>query len=574
MVAPDSKVDWKAKFLEKSAEAETLQKDFLEFQVDSGDLESALDGEIREIREEKEKLKELVKLKEDEIQELARFQKSPEQDGEMQNKIDVLLYQVQGYKEEMETILGKQTRLEQMNDDHERMQRIKDAKEKQLKETLDNAIESKVFLETEFEEFKSSAQRMIMKLREQMRDLQSEIEMSSQSSHSNEMDAEIQKAMNERNMLEKLLEQQKRLQALEHEERTKAEQEAIEAKRQVDLANQKQNELLAERDERLAKARAERESLKALLLVGVAETPNKRRKRSSEVLRNGRATLPASFSHGEKGLLASLRRASMFNSPTCLMKNDLFGVSNGKSETEIHQKPDISDDCPVPMVDVQVLKKDEDAAVESLRVEYERKFANLKELDQEKSEMVERLSSRLQSVEQELVLVKTQYNLLRGESSMASSSSGHQRHWMDTDKSEWRVAPSGSSRPGPYLTVVSGFGLHDFAPTHAYCCVKALDRYGAVVGCKRSESQTNSTGPNWDFSTDWSDKTRAHSFLVEVWSSKTIGWHGFLGKVEISKVCLDQSLRHFPLLNKHLKEPGEHEHITGYITVRGKPNDC
>eukprot|EP01083_Nonionella_stella_P023732 65654_1 len=518
MVAPDSKVDWKAKFLEKSAEAETLQKDFLEFQVDSGDLESALDGEIREIREEKEKLKELVKLKEDEIQELARFQKSPEQDGEMQNKIDVLLYQVQGYKEEMETILGKQTRLEQMNDDHERMQRIKDAKEKQLKETLDNAIESKVFLETEFEEFKSSAQRMIMKLREQMRDLQSEIEMSSQSSHSNEMDAEIQKAMNERNMLEKLLEQQKRLQALEHEERTKAEQEAIEAKRQVDLANQKQNELLAERDERLAKARAERESLKALLLVGVAETPNKRRKRSSEVLRNGRATLPA--------------------------------------------------------VDVQVLKKDEDAAVESLRVEYERKFANLKELDQEKSEMVERLSSRLQSVEQELVLVKTQYNLLRGESSMASSSSGHQRHWMDTDKSEWRVAPSGSSRPGPYLTVVSGFGLHDFAPTHAYCCVKALDRYGAVVGCKRSESQTNSTGPNWDFSTDWSDKTRAHSFLVEVWSSKTIGWHGFLGKVEISKVCLDQSLRHFPLLNKHLKEPGEHEHITGYITVRGKPNDC
>eukprot|EP01083_Nonionella_stella_P146748 461957_1 len=201
MVAPDSKVDWKAKFLEKSAEAETLQKDFLEFQVDSGDLESALDGEIREIREEKEKLKELVKLKEDEIQELARFQKSPEQDGEMQNKIDVLLYQVQGYKEEMETILGKQTRLEQMNDDHERMQRIKDAKEKQLKETLDNAIESKVFLETEFEEFKSSAQRMIMKLREQMRDLQSEIEMSSQSSHSNEMDAEIQKAMNERNML-------------------------------------------------------------------------------------------------------------------------------------------------------------------------------------------------------------------------------------------------------------------------------------------------------------------------------------------------------------------------------------
>jgi len=58
----------------QAAEAETLQNEFLEFQTDSADLESALDSEIRDIRKEKEKLEGLVQLKEAEIDELARFQ--------------------------------------------------------------------------------------------------------------------------------------------------------------------------------------------------------------------------------------------------------------------------------------------------------------------------------------------------------------------------------------------------------------------------------------------------------------------------------------------------------------------
>eukprot|EP01027_Heterolobosea_sp_BB2_P006349 GEZU01009604.1.p1 GENE.GEZU01009604.1~~GEZU01009604.1.p1 ORF type:complete len:184 (-),score=41.78 GEZU01009604.1:57-608(-) len=157
MVEEDSVQYWRQKYEETNEELQRVQADFSEFQETAKELEAALEQELKEAeaksQEQQAKVNKLTKENELLKQKVKEFSA---ESVSLQNQIASL-------RSEKAQWLETKRQLEQTNDDLERKERMADATVQSLREALEKAIESSVWLQGEFEDFKRKSEETIQR---------------------------------------------------------------------------------------------------------------------------------------------------------------------------------------------------------------------------------------------------------------------------------------------------------------------------------------------------------------------------------------------------------------------------
>jgi len=161
------------KLAEKERELKELQEEFDEFQASSKELEAEISADLDKAEEQLEAEKrenERLREQKDSIQ-----TKLSEEKRELVDDLEKLKSELAAERKAHADLKKKHQALEQQNDQLERKEREQGSQVETQQGELEEVIEQKVMLETKFEETVEEGREKEQRLRDEIRDLSSEL---------------------------------------------------------------------------------------------------------------------------------------------------------------------------------------------------------------------------------------------------------------------------------------------------------------------------------------------------------------------------------------------------------------
>ncbi|GAB1606478.1 nuclear distribution protein nudE homolog 1-like isoform X1 [Argonauta hians] len=173
--SPEDEVKyWRTKAEETQRELQTLREEFMEFHASSKDLEEEMDTTIKHLDKEKKDFSAINSRLQEEVESLKRKLESLQAARHYEvSKLQTDLCAVTAWKEEHQKYI---IRLEQLNDDLERQNRIAALSLTDFEKNLNMALERNVFLENELDG-KEILRESIQRLKDEARDLRNELKV-------------------------------------------------------------------------------------------------------------------------------------------------------------------------------------------------------------------------------------------------------------------------------------------------------------------------------------------------------------------------------------------------------------
>eukprot|EP01132_Coremiostelium_polycephalum_P002006 gene2006-2468_t len=164
---------WKKRLEDKQQELDELETNFTEYQEFSKQLEEEMEGELKACEKKYAEVQsQHARLKNDHESLLEKFNQMSRESTKLTNSLQDEVQKLQTIKQ---TLMEDKRRLEQENDSLERRERASMASANYLTEKLDIVMEENVWIQSELEESKQTADETIQRLRDDIRDLKHEL---------------------------------------------------------------------------------------------------------------------------------------------------------------------------------------------------------------------------------------------------------------------------------------------------------------------------------------------------------------------------------------------------------------
>ncbi|XP_029640013.1 nuclear distribution protein nudE homolog 1 isoform X3 [Octopus sinensis] len=165
---------WRTKAEETQRDLQALREEFLEFHTSSKELEEEMDTTIKHLDKEKKDFTAVNSRLQEEVESLKRKLESLQTARHYEvSKLQTDLCEVTAWKEEHQKYI---IRIEQLNDDLERQNRIAALSLTDFEKNLNMALERNVFLENELDG-KEILRESIQRLKDEARDLRNELKV-------------------------------------------------------------------------------------------------------------------------------------------------------------------------------------------------------------------------------------------------------------------------------------------------------------------------------------------------------------------------------------------------------------
>lgn len=163
----------RSRLKEKEADFDDLHQTFEEFQASSREFEQELEKELSVAEKKCSDLGSMTTKLQQENEDLkAKIKNINKQNA---TKVQNLEDEINSLKNGQQMMKGRITELELQNDDLERKCRANEASAKIASEQHERSLERQVYVEGELEEYKMSTTEIIQRLKDEIRDLNSEL---------------------------------------------------------------------------------------------------------------------------------------------------------------------------------------------------------------------------------------------------------------------------------------------------------------------------------------------------------------------------------------------------------------